>query len=159
MDNGDDSVGGSDLLSGLELLSRDLAGLDLLGVSGQEDELRLVLLELADVDLESLNRLVLSAGINGNADRQGLGVDDAGSLELLARETAASTDLAVVLDGVGTDGRSQQVQRSGSNGSSLLSTSSSSAGLLTGLVQVDTDTLLPVLSEVVLNNGVVLLDS
>lgn len=62
LDNRDDSVGREDLLGSLELLSGDLTSLNLLGVSGEEDLLRLEFLELADVNLESLNGLVLSAG-------------------------------------------------------------------------------------------------
>lgn len=97
--------------------------------------------------------------VDGNTDGSGVGSGDTGSLELLERETSTGSDLSVVSDGGGSDNGSQQIQRSGSDGGGLLGSRQSSSGLLAGLVKVGLDPLLPVLSEMVLDEGVVLTDS
>ena len=56
-------------------------------------------------------------------------------LELSQGETAAGADTTVVLDGRASHNRSELVDRSGSEGSSLGLTSSASPRLLAGLFQ------------------------
>jgi hypothetical protein len=154
LDNGEGSRGGEDLDGGLGLV-----GLTLLELSGEDNQLGLVLLESQNVGLKTLNGSVLSSVVNGNTNGSSVVSGDTGSLELLKRETSASSDLSVVSDSGGSDNRSEKIQRSGSDSSGLLGSCKSSRRLLAGLVKVGLDPLLPVLSEMVLDEGVVLTDS
>ena len=148
LDNGEDS-GGGNLGSGSNLLSRST-------LSGEKDQLALVVLETGNVGLKTLNGAVLATGVDGNTDGESLLLGNASSLKLLQGETSTSTDLAVVLDSGSTDNGSEQLKRARSNESGLLGSGSASAHLLTSLVEVSAHTLLPVLSEMVLLKGVVL---
>lgn len=151
LDNGEDS-GGGNLGSGSNLLSRST-------LSGEKDQLALVVLETGNVGLKTLNGAVLATGVDGNTNGKSLLLGNTSGLELLKGETSASTDLTVVLDGGSTDNGSKQLKGAGSNQGSLLGSGSTSAHLLTSLVEVSADALLPVLAEMVLLKGVVLSDS
>ena len=111
-----DGERGGDVLDALRVLGRvgRVAGLDLAGLLGEDDEAGLVGLEALDVELERLLRLVAAAVVDGDADREGLLGADAGLLELGLGEAAARTELAVVADRRGTDSRAEELNRAGS---------------------------------------------
>lgn len=135
-------------------------GVDLLtlslGLLVEDDQLGLVLVQAGDVSVEVLLRLVLSSVVNGNAHSSGVLGGQTGGLDLSQSETTAGSHLSVVLDSRTSDNRSQGIHWGWGNLGGLLQTVLSSGFLLAGLVKVDSDTFLPVLSEVVLQQGLVL---
>lgn len=74
-------------------------------------------------------------------------------------ETLALTELGVVLEGRASDSRSERVDGSKTEGSSLLGSRYSSRLLGTGLVEPDLDSPLPVLSEMVVVEDVVVTET
>ena len=148
LDNWESSSSGQDLFSLWSLTG-----------SWEDDQLGLVLLESLHVQLEDLSGSVLTSVVNSNTNGSGVSWGQASSLDLSQGETSTSSNLSVVLDGWGSDNRSEGIQWSWSNGSSLRSSSLTTGSLLTGLVKMNSNTLLPVLSEVVLQKWEVLGDS
>jgi len=158
-DDGEGGVGPDDLLGGLEVLSCGVALLGSLGLAREEDELASVLAEAGNVGLESLDGLVAASVVNRDADAEGEVLGDLGFLELCERETTASTNTAVVLDGWATDDGPQKVDRSWCDLSSLCETGISAAELASWLVEVSPNITLPILAEMVVRELLVVLDS
>lgn len=79
-------------------------------------------------------------------------------LQLNQGETSTGSRTTVVLDGRASDDGSQLVDGSGSDSGGLGQTSSSSSRLAAGLVEVDANSTLPVLVEVVVGQLLVVLD-
>lgn len=151
-------VGGELLLSSLDLGIRGITLLWLAGLTWENDQLSLVLLESVDVGLESLDVSVLTTVVDSNTDGSGILFWNASSLELLKREASAESDLSVVLDGWGTDNWTKEVEWSRSQLGGTLCSVVSSADLLAWLVEVVFHSLLPVLLEVISDDGVILVD-
>lgn len=108
-----DREGGGEAREALRVLGGALgvALLDLAGLFREDDEAGLVGLEALDVELQALLAAVAAAVVDGDAEREGLLGAEAGLLELSLGETAAGTELAVVADRRGTDGRAQELDR------------------------------------------------
>lgn len=123
-----------------------------LGLLVEDNQLRLVLVQSGDVGVESLFRTVLSSVVHSDTNGSSVSWGQRGSLELGQGETSASSDLSVVLDGWASNHWSQGIDRLWGNLSGLGSSCLSSGQLLAWLVKVHSDTLLPVLSEVVLQD-------
>lgn len=130
-----------------------------LGALVEDDQGVLVFLESGDVGFVGLGGSVDSSWVDSNANGSGVFWRVADGLQFRDGETSTSSDLSVVFDSWASDDRSQQVDWLWSNLGGLGGSGRSSGGLLTGLVQVDSDSFLPVLSEVVLKNWEVLVDS
>lgn len=156
------SLGGDSRLSvsdGQSSSNREsLGGLRGVALAGEDDDTAEVLLQALDVGLEALNAAVDTTVVNSDADGAGVLGGNASSLDLLEGETTASTDLVVVALGGGTHDRPQEVKRTRSDLGGLVGTGGSSGLLLASLVKVHANVLLPVLSEVVLLDWVVLAD-
>jgi hypothetical protein len=77
-------------------------------------------------------------------------------LELLKSESTTSTELGVVLDGRATYGRAEKaIDGSRGDASSLLDTCDSSRLLAAGLIEPSLDTALPVLTEMLVGQLIV----
>jgi len=161
VDDRESSVGLGDVLAFQDGLGVGLAGISLLNLSctaGENDETACVLLQALDVDCESFLRKVGSASVNADADGLGVLAGDSCSLELGERETTSSTKLHVVLDGWASDSWSQLVDWARSELCGLRSTSIAARDLLAGLVEVRPDPALPILSEMVVRELLVVPD-
>lgn len=79
-------------------------------------------------------------------------------LEFLESKASTSTSTAVVLDGRALDNRSETVDWTRRNRSSLYETSGSTSGLATWLIEVNSDSSLPILVEVRIGDDVVVFD-
>lgn len=123
-----------ELRGSLDLFRARVSLLRLVGPLGEHNQLALVLLQSLNVQHKALLGAVLAAVVDGDTNGPGLLLADSGSLQLLQRETTASTELGVVFDGLTADGRAQQaVNGAGSNAGSLLGANRSPALLLSGL--------------------------
>lgn len=91
--------------------------------------------------------------VNNDADAPGLLSTDACLFEFSECKSAAFTELAVVTDGLATDGGAQEGERADTEACSLFRTCSASAQLASGLVKPGADAALPVLAEVVVGEG------
>jgi hypothetical protein len=96
--------------------------------------------------------------VNSNTHSTSVLLWDASSFELLERKSSASTDTAVVSNSRASHNGSKKVQRSWGHKSSLLSTGETSRSFLAGLIKMNSHTLLPVLAEVVLYDGIIFSD-
>lgn len=146
------------LSSGSKLVSAGVTLLWLTELAGEEDELRAIGLETLDVGSEGWDGVVDTAVVNGDTDCAGESSGNLSSLQLLQAETPAGTDTAVVLDGWASDNWPQFVDWAGSDSSSLGDPGISPAELTAGLVEVSADASLPLLSEVVVGNLLIVLD-
>lgn len=131
---------------------QDLLGLWSLTVSWEDNYLGLVFLQSLHVQVEDLLVSVLTSVVNSDTNGSSVSWGQTSGLNLGQSETSASSHLSVVLDGWRLDNWSQQVQWSWGNLGGLGSSGVTSRHLLTGLVEVHLDALLPVLSEVVLQD-------
>ena len=146
-----------DVADSLDVGEVDLLVLVLLGQLGDDHEARLVGLDALNVDLEALLRLVAAAVVNGDTDRAGVLLAEAGLLDLLNGETTAGADLGVVSEGRASDSGAEGLDGAQAELGSLGLTRSASPLLGTGLVEPDLDPTLPVLAEVVVVKDVVVL--
>jgi len=151
--------GGNDGLgSGSEVLSARVTLLWLADLAGEKDEFRAVGLETLDVGSEGWDGVVDTAVVDGDTDSAGESRGDLSSLQLLQGETPPGTDTAVVLDGWASDNWPQLVDWAGGNGGSLGDPGISPAELTAWLVKVCADASLPLLSEVVVWDLLIVLD-
>ena len=132
--------------------------LDLAILSGEQDKLGLVSVQSLDVELLTLSGGVSSAVVNGDADGAGKGGAETGSLELTKSEATAVPDLAGVLACARGHNRAQLLNGSGVHSFSLGLSLLKSDSLLAWLVEVDSDSELPVLAEMYVGDDVIVLD-
>lgn len=130
-----------------------------LGLLVKDDQLGLVFVQSGDVKVEGLLRTVLSSVVNSDTDGSGVLWSQTSGLDLGQSETSTGSDLSVVLDGWTSHHWSQEVHWLWSHSGGLGGSGLTSGDLLASLVQVHSDTFLPVLSEVVLQDWLVLSDS
>lgn len=147
--------------SGLELLSGGVVDETLLWLvlaSGEDDELALVGVQSGNVHLQLLLGGAGAAVINGDSNSACNLCVQAGASEFSERETAAVANLASVLtSGLGNDG-TKSFSGSGEDASCLSDSILVSLDLLRRLVEVGFGALLPVFTEVDVNDHVVVLD-
>ena len=146
-----------DLTNGLNVGEVDLLVLVLLVDLGDHHETCLVSLDALDVELEALLRLVAATVVHGDADRTGVLLAQAGSLDLLNGEATTRADLGVVSERGASDGGAERLDGSETELGRLGLTSGASPLLGSGLVEPDLDPTLPVLAEVVVVKDVVVL--
>ena len=103
--------------------------------TGEDDQLRLVLLQALDVGVHGRNAAVGAASINGDTDGLGQLAVDAGSLQLVQREATASAHTAVVAGGLAAHDGAQLVERARGDGGGLGGTGGTAGLLLRGLEQ------------------------
>ena len=148
-------LGGLDLLGG-SVVDQTLLGLAVL--SGEEDELGLVGVKSINVKLELLGGGGGSALIDGDSDSAGEGGRETSLLEFTEGEAAAIPDLSSISARArGNDG-SQLLDGSGEHSFALCSSLIESDSLLAWLVEVNSDSGLPVLAEMYVWDDVVVLD-
>ena len=87
--------------------------------------------------------------INSNANTPGLLSANSSLLELTKGESTTFAKLAVVLNSLATDGRSEGVQRADTKGSGLDLPSVASAKFASWLIEPGADAALPVLAEMI----------
>lgn len=87
--------------------------------------------------------------VHHDSDTTGLLLSNSSFLELSKGESTALTDLAVVANGLGTDGGAEEGERADTESSSLGLAGCASAELASWLVKPCANTALPVLPEVV----------
>jgi len=146
------------LASGLELF---LAGIPLLGLAEftrEEDQAGLVFLEAGDVQSEGLFGVVLAASVDDDTDGRGELAWDTGFFQFGESEATSGSDAAVVLDSWASDDWVKLVYRSRGNGRSLCDTGIAASEFATWLVEVDSDAALPILSEMVVWDLLIVLD-
>lgn len=151
-------VGGS---GGLALLGGGVVDESLLGLavlSGEEDQLRLVLVESLHVQLQLLLARRSASVVDGNTDSASEGGAQASTLQLSQSEATAVSDLAGVPSRGGRHDGTQLVQRPGEHCLSFRLSLLITSKLLAWLVEVDADSELPVLAEMYVCNAVVVLD-
>lgn len=146
---------GSDLLSG-GVVDLTLLGLALL--SWEEDELGFVGGESLDVELELLLTGGGSSVVNGDTDSSGEFLAKLGTSKLGESEATAISDLTGVSASARGDNRSQLLKGSGEHFSALAVSTLHSSKLLGWLVEVNSDSGLPVLAEMYVWDDVVVLD-
>merc|ERR1711907_131326 len=146
-----------DLSCNSSLLSRGIclpALLELLAITWEHNEVRLVLAEALHIGLLAPHGAIAAARIHSNA--QGLSLElalQASILDLSQGESPADADLGVVLHSGSVHQRAHSTGDGARSNSSCLGSASSAAGLLAGrLVEPGLHVLLPVLPE--LANGV-----
>lgn len=153
-----DLVGGGGTL---ELLSGGVVDETLLGLvltAGEHNKLGLVGVQSRDVHLELLLAGAGSSVIDGDADGACESGGKLGSLQLLEGEATAVADLTGVLaGGLGHDG-SEALGGAGEDARCLCDSILVSLDLLSGLVEVSLGSLLPVLSQMHVDDHVVMLD-
>lgn len=154
-----ESRGNDSLGSGSEVLGAGVTLLWFAELAGEEDEFRAVGLEALDVGSEGWNGVVDTAVVDRDTDCAGESRGDLSSLQLLQGETPTGTDTAVVLDGWASDDWPQLVDWAGGNGSSLGDSGIPPAEFTARLVEVSADASLPLLSEVVVWDLLIVLDS
>ncbi|KAH3660298.1 hypothetical protein OGAPHI_006884 [Ogataea philodendri] len=128
------------------LLTRRLGGLV------KDDQGVLVFLESSNVGFETLGGSVNSSVVHGNSNGSSVFSSQTSGLKLSKSESLTGSHLSVVFDGWGSDNWSKRVDWLRSQLGRLSSSGLSSRNLLSSLVQVDSDSFLPVLSEVVLKD-------
>src|SRR3954466_2346030 len=97
--------------------------------------------------LESLDRAVRSAIVDGDAHSDGLSLPDPRLLQLLQSEPPSETQLRVVAAGRTADDGTEQSHGATGRCGNLRLTSIAATQLLPGLVEPELHTLLPVLVE------------
>lgn len=125
----------------------DLSLLGLAGSSGEEDELALVSGEAGNVEGHELLALVLSSVVNSNTNGSGESRRQLGSANLSESETSTESLLTGVLAGHRVDDGTKLTKRSRGNFGGLISSSVLPESLVSRLVEVASDSALPVLSE------------
>lgn len=133
--------------------------LRLLRVAGEDDKLRLVCLEALHVQFLALLAQVPPAVVDYDAYTTCLLLANARLLELGQGESTALADLGVVADGLSTDSRAKQLERTDTERGSLSLAGTAAAELASGLVEPGADAALPVLAEVVVVEDVVMLET
>lgn len=139
-----------DLLGSLNLSIGGVVDLTLLGSagsSGEEDKLALVSGEAGNVESHVLLVLVLSSVVNSNTNSSSESGRELGSADLSESEASAESLLTGVLAGHRVDNGSQLTKRTRGNLGRLGSSSLRSELLVSRLVEVASDSALPVLSE------------
>jgi hypothetical protein len=121
---------------------RSVTLLGLASLLGEDDQPAPVLLEPLDVDLLAFLGPSVPPVVNDDTQALGLLPRDTGLLQLGESETSTEPNLGVVSLGGGTDGRSEQLEGSDSEGQGLLLTSDTPGVLSAGLVEPGLDTLL-----------------
>ena len=143
-------------LSGGRVVDETLLGLTV--TSWEEDELGLVGVESLSVKLE----LLLAGGGASVVDGDTNGAAESGAelsgLDLGKSEATAVSDLTSVPACAGGDDGSQLLDGSGEHFAGFLLSALHSSQLLRWLVEVDSDTCLPVLAEMYVWDDVVVLD-
>ena len=145
----------------LELLGGGVVDLTLLGLTfsaGEQDELVLVLVEALSVGFQLFLASVGSSGINSNTNSFGESGRDASSLEFLLSETTSISDLAKILAGGAVHHGSELLEGTRESSSGLGSAHLSSSLLVGRLVEVSSDSSLPMLAEVNVGDHVVVFD-
>ena len=156
-DAGDLVAGGG----GLHLLSSRVVDETLLGLaiaSGEEDELGLVGVESLDVELELLLAGRGASVVDSDSHGAGEGGRETSSLQLDEGEPTAISDLAGVATRAGRDNRSELLDGSGELFAALSCSLLEPNQLLGGLIEVNSDSCLPVLAEMYVWDDVVVLD-
>lgn len=93
--------------------------------------------------------------VDGNPERARLLAPNAGRLELAKAESPALADLGVITDRLRTDGGAEKVKRADTEGGGLGGAGLATAELAPGLVEPGAHAALPVLSEVIAVENVV----
>jgi len=132
----------------LDLLGAAVALLVLARLAREQDQAAAIGLESCDVELQRFFGGVLATGINRNADCGCEFAGNAGFLQFLQREAAASPKAAVVFEGWASDDWSELVDWARCDCGSLRETSCTTARFAAWLVKMHTDAALPVLVEV-----------
>lgn len=146
---------------GLELLSGrvvDQTALGLALTTWEEDELRLVRVESLNVELQLLLGGVGSSVINGDADSASEIGGETGMLQFVEGEAAAVSDLASVAAGRRRNNWAEFLDWARESAGGLCDSTLVSSKLLGGLIEVALCSTVPVLSEVDVCYGVVVLD-
>ncbi|GMR51734.1 hypothetical protein PMAYCL1PPCAC_21929, partial [Pristionchus mayeri] len=159
-DLGEGKDGSAELGGDLELFG---GAVSLLGggeLLGEEDELGLVSLQALDVGLKRLEGLVGPAVIDRDSDSAGLGLVDAGLLELVKGESTSEADTSVVALGNATDSGPEETGDGTRSNPRCLSNTGQTSALLAGrLVEPGLDSHFPMLAEMRIGNHVVPLGS
>ena len=108
------------------------------------------------VGLESLLTSVLAPVVDGDADGSGELDTESRCLDLSEGESLAQSESVVVSNGLGSDGGSESVEGTGSDGGCSGPAGFKPAVLSAGLVEPDSDVSLPVLSEMHVGDHVVM---
>ena len=139
--------GGGSVARRLGALQVWLLSLVLLAACGDDNDSALVCLDALDVEGQALLASVLPSVVNWDSNRSCLLGTDTSCLDFLKGEASSFTQLGVVLECRASDGRSERLQRSGSERGSLCLSCIASALLSTGLVEPNLDSSLPILSK------------
>jgi len=134
---------------GLEVVACRVAFFGLLGVAREYNQTVLVRLQPFDIQLLALLAQVSPPVVDRDAKRACLLTAHTRRLELAQSESTALTDLEVVPDGRRTDGWTEEVQRAHAELGGLDLAILAAAKFTPGLVEPCADAALPVLSEVV----------
>jgi len=148
--------GGRLHLGGGRVVNKTLLGLAI--ASGEQDKLRLVRVESLRVQLELLLTRRGSPVVDRDANSAGEGGAESSGLELSKGEATAVSDLTSIPARAGGDHGSQLLDGSGEHFAAFLLSALQSSQLLRWLVEVDSDTRLPVLAEMYVWDDVVVLD-
>ena len=97
--------------------------------------------------------------VNNDSDTTSFLLANSGFLEFSEGESTALTDLGVVADGLGTDGRAEGLEWADSESGSLGLASVTASEFTSWLVEPGADTPLPVLAEVVVVKDVVVCET
>ena len=143
-------------LGGGGIIDETLLGLAVL--PGEEDELRFVGVESLDIQLELLLAGRGASVVHSDANGASESGAQTGSLDLGKRESAAVPDLASVAAGRGRHDGAQLLEGSGEQFLALGNSLLTADVLLGGLVEVHSDSGLPVLAEMYVWDDVVVLD-
>merc|ERR1719510_1829706 len=146
---------GNKIILDLNSFSSGVALPWLFGVDGEQDHLRLELLQPLCVQLQRLHTLVPATVIDSNANGPGELLAQTSSLDLLKCESAASPLLEVVLVGRARDHGPQLSNGAGGNLGSLCNPVLAPADLPGWLVEPSLDIVLPVLVEVLVRHDIV----
>ena len=148
--------GGRLNLGGGGVVDETLLGLAVL--AWEEDQLGLVGVETLSVQLELLLARGRSPVVDSNSNGAGEAGTEASSLELSEGEAPAVSDLAGVPARAGRDDRSELLDGAGEHFAAFLLSALQSSELFSWLVEVDSDSSLPVLAQVYVWDDVVVLD-
>jgi len=142
----------------LDIFFRRVELLVLAGLAWEENKAILVSLEAGDVESEGFLGGVLAAGVDWDAD---CGCEFAGDtcfLKLHQSESPSCPKTAVVFERRTSDDGSEFINWSRCDSCGFRETSGTTAGFATWLIEVHSDTALPVLVEVVVRDLLVVLD-
>lgn len=148
-----------DLLGGLEFLwsGKDLGVLLAVGALREFEELRLVLLQAFGIASERFEALIATAVVHSNAEGSGLSDLETCSLDFGWGEATSESGLGVVSDRAAPHNRAEGLQWSGEQSCSLGGTSSAPSQTASWLVEPGLHAPLPVLVEMLVRDGVVVL--